>query len=76
MLDGNKISDIKEISKYGKAKGYLLAKRYKLPTYSNFFIVENEDEIRALLDKYKGWIVNPFLDNFYKDTFLYSIGVK
>ena len=23
-----------------------------------------------------GWIVNPFLDNFYKDTFLYSIGVK
>ena len=22
------------------------------------------------------WIVNPFLDNFYKDTFLYSIGVK
>ena len=54
MLDGNKISDIKEISKYGKAKGYLLAKRYKLPTYSHFFIVENEDEIRVLLDKYKG----------------------
>ena len=44
MLDGNKISDIKEISKYGKGNGYLLAKRYKLPTYSNFFIVENEDE--------------------------------
>ena len=22
------------------------------------------------------WIANPFLDNFYKDTFLYSIGVK
>lgn len=22
------------------------------------------------------WIVNSFLDNFYKDTFLYSIGVK
>lgn len=22
------------------------------------------------------WIVNPFLDDFYKDTFLYSIGVK
>ncbi len=52
MLDGNKISDIKEIAKYGK--GYLLAKRYKLPIYSNFFIVENEDEIRALLDTYKG----------------------
>ena len=54
MLDGNKISDIKEIAKYGKGKGYLLAKRYKLPIYSNFFIVENEDEIRALLDTYKG----------------------
>lgn len=53
MLDGNKISDIKEISKYGKGKGYLLAKRYKLPIYSNFFIVENEDEIRVLLNKYK-----------------------
>lgn len=53
MLDGNKINDINEIAKYGKAKGYLLAKRYKLPTYSNFYIVENEDEIQVLLDKYK-----------------------
>ena len=25
---------------------------------------------------WKYWIVNTFLDNFYKDTFLYSIGVK
>lgn len=24
----------------------------------------------------KPWIVNIFLYNFYKDTFLYSIGVK
>lgn len=53
MLDGSKISDIKEISKYGKARGYLLAKRYKLPAYSNFFIVENEEEIQKLLDTYK-----------------------
>ena len=53
MLDGSKISDIKEISKYGKARGYLLAKRYKLPAYSNFFIVENEEEIQRLLDTYK-----------------------
>ena len=53
MLDGNKINDIEEISKYGKAKGYLLAKRYYLPTFSNFFIVENEDEIQTLLDTYK-----------------------
>lgn len=53
MLDGNKLNDIKKISKYGKAKGYLLAKRYKLPTYSNFFIIENEDEVQTLLDTYK-----------------------
>lgn len=53
MLDGNKINDINEIAKYGKAKGYLIAKRYKLPTYSNFYIVENEDEIQTLLDTYK-----------------------
>lgn len=59
MLDINKINDIKKISKYGKAKGYLLAKRYNLPTYSNFFIVENEDEIQTLLDTYKNQ------ENFY-----------
>lgn len=53
MLNANKISDIKEISKYGKAKGYLLAKRYMLPTYSNFFIIESEDEVQILLDTYK-----------------------
>lgn len=53
MLDGNKVNDIKEISRYGKAKGYLLAKRYKLPTYSNFFIIESEDEVQILLDTYK-----------------------
>lgn len=53
MLDGNKLNDIKEISRYGKAKGYLLAKRYKLPTYSNFFIIESEDEVQTLLDTYK-----------------------
>ena len=53
MLDGNKVNDIKEISRYGKAKGYLLAKRYNLPTYSNFFIIENEDEVQTLLDTYK-----------------------
>ena len=53
MLDGSKIEDLKEIAKYGKSKGYLLAKRYKLPTYSNFFIIENEDEVRTLLNTYK-----------------------
>lgn len=53
MLNANKVTDIKEISKYGKAKGFLLAKRYKLPTFSNFFIIESEDEIQELLDTYK-----------------------
>lgn len=53
MLDANKVTDIKEISKYGKAKGFLLAKRYKLPTFSNFFIIESEDEVQTLLDTYK-----------------------
>lgn len=53
MLNANKVTDIKEISKYGKAKGFLLAKIYNLPTFSNFFIIENEDEVQALLDTYK-----------------------
>ena len=53
MLDANKIDDIKEMSQYGKAKGFLAAKRYKLPTYSHFFIIENEDEVYELLDTYK-----------------------
>ena len=53
MLNANKITDIKEISKYGKAKGFLLAKRYNLPTFTNFFITENEEEVQALLDTYK-----------------------
>ena len=34
-------------------------------------------ELKAAIQaKRLDWIVNPFLDNFYKDTFLYSIGVK
>lgn len=53
MLNASKIEDIKEISKYGKAKGYLVAKRYKLPVYSNFFIIEDESEVQTLLDTYK-----------------------
>lgn len=33
---------------------------------------------KNILEEYfkKYWIVNSFLDNFYKDIFLYSIGVK
>ena len=38
-------------------------------------IKQNLDKYIELINK-KEWIVNSFLDNFYKDTFLYSIGVK
>ena len=54
MLDGNKIDDIREISRYGKAKGFLVAKKYNLPTYSNFFIVKNEEDVKLLLERFKG----------------------
>lgn len=35
-----------------------------------------EKNLDTFLKKLPDWIVNPFLNNFYKDTFLYSIGVK
>ena len=53
MIDGNKVEDIREMSKYGKAKGFLVAKRYNLPTFSNFFIIENEEDVKTLLNTYK-----------------------
>lgn len=53
MLDASNIEDIKEISKYGKANGFLIAKKYKLPTFSNFYIIENEDEAQILLERFK-----------------------
>lgn len=53
MLDANKINDIKEIYKYGKAKGFLVAKRYNLPTYSNYFVLESEEEAQELLDTFE-----------------------
>ncbi len=53
MLDGSKIEDLKEIAKYGKSKGYLLAKRYGLPTYSNFYILESEEDVQILLSSFK-----------------------
>ncbi len=52
MLDANKTTDIKEMLKYGKGKGFLAARRYNLPTYSNFYILESEDDVRTLLDTY------------------------
>lgn len=53
MLNANKVTDIEKIYKYGKARGFLIAKKYNLPTFSNFFVIENEDEVRELLDTFK-----------------------
>lgn len=53
MLDASKVEDIKEISRYGKGNGFLIAKRYGLPTYSNFYILENKDDVEELLNKYE-----------------------
>lgn len=53
MLDANRIADINELAQYGKTKGFLVAKRYKLPTYSNFIIIESEEDVKQLLDTYK-----------------------
>jgi len=53
MLNANKVTDIKKISEYGKANGFLLAQKYNLPTFSNFFIIESEDEVKTLLYTYK-----------------------
>ena len=41
-------------------------------------VKEQESKVKEQESKVKEqeWIVNTFLDNFYKDTFLYSIGVK
>lgn len=74
MLDGSNIGDIKEIFKYGKARGYLTAKRYKMPVYPHFYIIENEKEIEQLLSKFENQ------DGFYmrSDTEIGNIpiGVK
>lgn len=48
MLNGKKIEDLKLIARYGKARGYLLAKRYGLPTFSNFYVIESVDEAKEL----------------------------
>ena len=43
----------------------------KLGNEKSYYKVLKSDPAKA-----KKWIVNTFLYNFYKDTFLYSIGVK
>ena len=53
MLDAKKIEDIKSIAKYGKARGYLLAKRYGLPTFSNFYVIESINEAKELLKNFE-----------------------
>ena len=52
MLNANVKTDLSEISKYGKGRGFLLARRYNLPTYSHFFIIQREEEIEELLNAY------------------------
>lgn len=53
MLDIRKEQDIKQIAKYGKAKGILLAKRYQLPTFSHLYITSSLEEIESLLEQNK-----------------------
>ena len=53
MLNGKKIEDLELIARYGKARGYLLAKRYGLPTFSNFYVIESVDEAKELLKKFE-----------------------
>ena len=50
----------------------LLRERFILILIS--MAINNDEKSQREYDEL--WIVNPFLDNFYKDTFLYSIGVK
>ena len=52
MLNANVKTDLNEISKFGKAKGFLLAKRYNLPTFPHFYIIKSEEEVQQLLDTY------------------------
>lgn len=50
---------------------------YKKYYRDNELTEEETDEWNKLCnDDLDIWIVNTFLYNFYKDTFLYSIGVK
>lgn len=49
MLSCNNAEDIKQMARYGKARGFLLAKRYKLPSFSNYYIVQTQDDVQSLL---------------------------
>ena len=53
MLDASKKEDIPQILKYGKCQGYILAQRYELPTFSNFYVIESVNEARELLKQFK-----------------------
>ena len=72
-VNGKKIEDLELIARYGKARGYLLAKRYGLPTFSNFYVIESVDEAKELLKKFEKQ------DDFCmrSDTLMgkYSIGI-
>lgn len=44
---------------------------------AGFYYVHKTNRFWRILEiVFNVWIVNPFLDSFYKDIFLYSTGVK
>ena len=49
-------------------------RKYHISRYSLWRWLKKYDGTRESLKD--TWIVNTFLNNFYKDTFLYSTGVK
>jgi len=52
MLSCNNTEDIKEMTKYGKARGFLLARRYQLPSFSNYYIIQSKQDIERLLEQH------------------------
>ena len=61
-------------NKNKEAKNILMVTAF--PTYGAGSGVQVTALANSYLKEGRNWIVNPFLNNFYKDTFLYSIGVK
>ena len=54
MLDGNDLSkkNISKMLEYGKTKGFLAARLFKLPTFSHFFVVQSLEDVNQLLEQY------------------------
>lgn len=52
MLSYNNAEDIRKMANYGKARGFLLAKRYKLPSFSNYYIIQSQQDIISMLERH------------------------